>query len=154
MDSTYLRTLGLEGLLLDIDGTLKDFRATEIPTEIRAWLAQLRADGMKLCLVSNGRPQRIGRIAAALDLPFIAKAFKPLPRGCTRALQQLGLDRKQVGIVGDQVFADVLAGRLAGIFTILVPPTSRDEPWFTRLKRPLEWLVLRCLRLRPRIPVY
>jgi uncharacterized protein len=151
-DATYLRSRGLEGLLLDLDGTLKDYRAKEIPIAVTAWLARLRADGMKLCLVSNGRPERIGRYAAALGLPFIAKAFKPLPFGCSKAMKQLGLDSKQVGIVGDQVFADILAGRLAGLFTILVPPTSRDEPWFTRLKRPFEWLTLRWLGLRPGLP--
>jgi predicted HAD superfamily phosphohydrolase YqeG len=50
-------------------------------------------------------------------------------------------------MVGDQVFADVVAGRLAGLRTILVRPTSPDEPWFTQLKRPFERQLLRCLTL-------
>jgi uncharacterized protein len=153
LDAQFLRSNGIQGLLLDLDGTLKDFRAEEVPADVVAWLDRLRAEGLKLCLVSNGRSERIGRIAAALSLPFIAQAFKPLPAGCKRGLDQMGLAREEVGIVGDQIFADVLAGRLAGLFTILVPPTSRDEPWFTRLKRPLEWLTLRWLNLEPGFPV-
>ncbi|HYV35658.1 MAG TPA: YqeG family HAD IIIA-type phosphatase [Gemmataceae bacterium] len=153
LDAPLLHSLGLKGLLLDVDGTLKDFRAESIPAEVCAWLTRLRSDGFKLCLLSNGRGHRIGRVAAALDLPFIAKAFKPLPMGCRRALKQMGLERSRVAMVGDQVFADVMAGRLAGLFTILVPPTSRDEPWFTRLKRPLESLTLRYLKLQPKVPV-
>jgi uncharacterized protein len=153
-DADYLRRRGLEGLLLDLDGTLKDYRANGIPAAVTAWLEHLRAKGIRLCLVSNGRPERIGRFAATHGMPFVAKAFKPLPFGCGRALKLLGLERGQVGIVGDQVFADILAGRLAGLFTILVPPTSRDEPWFTRLKRPLEWLTLRWLGLRPELPTH
>ena len=41
----------------------------------------------------------------------------------------------ETAIVGDQIFADVMAGRLAGIRAILVDPIHpEEEPWFTRLK--------------------
>ena len=49
-------------------------------------------------------------------------------------------------MVGDQIFADVMAGRLAGIRSILVDPIHpEEEPWFTRLKRLPERFVLRRL---------
>ena len=60
-------------------------------------------------------------------------------------------------MVGDQVFADILAGRLAGLKTILVDPIHpEEEPWFTRLKRPPERWVLRRTAvpvLPPQLPV-
>lgn len=145
LDATRLRQLGLCGLLLDVDCTLKDYGATEFPAEVRAWTQALRADGFRLCLLSNGKPRRIGKLARQLDLPFVAQAFKPLPRGCFRAMRMLELAPQQTAMVGDQLFADVLAGRLAGLFTVLVHPTSPHEPWFTRLKRPLERRLLRWL---------
>lgn len=138
-----LRSLGLEGLLLDVDCTLKDHGADGFSAEIIAWVRGLRDAGLRLCLLSNGRPERIGRLSRHLDVPFVAGAFKPLPFGCRAGLGKLGLPAGRVAVVGDQLFADVLAGRLAGLFTILVHPTSPDEPWFTRLKRPLERRVLR-----------
>ena len=55
-------------------------------------------------------------------------------------------------MVGDQLFADVLAGRLAGLYTILVRPTSADEPWFTSVKRPLERRMLWWMDSRPEEP--
>jgi HAD superfamily phosphatase (TIGR01668 family) len=140
-----LRRAGLKGLLLDLDCTLKDYHADSIPERVLAWIDELRRDGVRLCLLSNGKPGRIGRFARGLDVPFVAKAFKPLPFGCYRGLRELGLPPGRVGVVGDQLFADVLAGRLAGLFTVLVKPTSPREPWFTRLKRPFEWGVLRLL---------
>ena len=36
-------------------------------------------------------------------------------------------------------------GRLAGVFTILVRPTTHREPWITHIKRPLERWVLQRL---------
>ena len=140
-----LRRRGLDGLLLDLDCTLKDYRAEVLDPAVLAWAAALRAEGIRLCLLSNGRPAKVGAFAAALGIPGVSRAFKPLPFGCRAALRALGLDRTRAALVGDQIFADVLAGRLAGLTTILVPPTSPDEPWFTRLKRPLERRLLRRL---------
>jgi uncharacterized protein len=112
-------------------------------------LAGLRAEGFALCLVSNGRQARIRRLAEGLGLPFIAKACKPLPFRCRRALRRLGAVRARTAMVGDQIFADVMAGRLAGLYTILVRPIHpEEEPWWTRLKRPVERWVLNRLDRR------
>lgn len=146
LDVPRLRDLGLDSLLLDIDCTLKRYGEESLSPEILAWLNTLRAAGVGVCLVSNGRPRRIGRVAAPLDLPFVCKAFKPLPFRCRGAVRRMEFDPRRTAMVGDQIFADVMAGRLAGLRTILVRPIHpEEEPWFTRLKRPLERWVLRRL---------
>ena len=134
-----LAELGLDSLLLDVDCTLKEYRSETVFPEIRAWLDQLRAAGIGLCLVSNGLGGRIGRLASSLNLPYISGACKPLPFGLRSALRKMNFDRGRTAMVGDQLFADILAARLAGIFSILVEPIHPEqEPWFTRVKRPLE----------------
>ena len=140
-----LRALGLDALLLDVDCTLKRYGAKEIEPAVIAWLAELRSAGIRVCLLSNGRSGRIGRLAQSLGLPFIAKACKPLPFRCRSALAKIGASGGRAALAGDQIFADVLAGRLAGLLTILVDPIHpEDEPWWTRFKRPLErWLLRR-----------
>ena len=51
-------------------------------------------------------------------------------------------------MVGDQLFADILAGRLAGLTTFLVEPIHpEEEPWFTRLKRGPGTLVVASLNV-------
>lgn len=96
-----------------------------------------------LCLVSNGRGPRIRRFAETVGIPFVAPALKPLPTGVRAALKEMGFEKKSTAMVGDQVFADILAGKWAGLFTILVTPLNPDqEPWFSRMKRPFEKLVL------------
>jgi HAD superfamily phosphatase (TIGR01668 family) len=148
LDAGYLLSQGIEGLLLDIDGTLKDFEAPTIPGPMVAWLEGLRQAGVRLCLLSNGRTARISQLAGALNLPFVAEAMKPFPAGCRKGVTILGLPRERVAVVGDQIFADVLAGRLARLRTVLVQPTTRKEPWFTRLKRPFEAPIRLVLRRR------
>lgn len=146
LDAERIRALGLEGLLLDVDCTLKDHPATVFSDTITAWVQTLKAKDIRLCLLSNGGARRIGGLADMLGVSFVAKAFKPFPFGCKAGVRKLELPPEQVGVVGDQLFADILAGRLAGLFTILVTPTSPEEPWFTRLKRPLERCALRWMK--------
>ena len=85
-------------------------------------------------------------LAERLGLPCVSKAMKPLPWGVWSAMQKLHAGLSQTAMVGDQLFADVMAGRLAGIRSILVEPIHpEEEPWFTRLKRLPERLVLAWL---------
>lgn len=138
-----LRRLGINALLLDVDCTLTRYRHEEVSTEVAAWLAEMRGAGIGLCLVSNGRGHRIRRLAERLGVPCVAMALKPFPFGCRRAVRKMGFAPHQTAMVGDQLFADVAAGRLAGLRTIMVAPLHpEDEPWYTRLKRPLERWVL------------
>ncbi|MDR1142500.1 MAG: YqeG family HAD IIIA-type phosphatase [Planctomycetaceae bacterium] len=142
-----LQAYELKSLLLDVDCTLKNYRSQNIMPEILSWIDTMKASGIGLCLVSNGRRERIRRFAEQVQLPFVAPAMKPLPFGCRTAIQTMNFDKKSTAMVGDQVFADLLAGKLAGLFTILVVPIEpEEEPWFAQIKRPLERIVLRKKR--------
>jgi hypothetical protein len=143
LDVPRLCSLNVDTLLLDVDCTLKNYRAEDLAPGVAAWLDGLRAAGIGLCLISNGRARRIRRLAEALGLPAVCQACKPLPFGCRAALRRIGSDRRRTAIVGDQLFADIMAGRLAGLTCILVRPIHPEqERWFTRIKRPLERILL------------
>jgi HAD superfamily phosphatase (TIGR01668 family) len=138
-----LHALGVEGLLLDLDGTLKGYYESEFQPEIVAWTERMKEEPVAICIVTNGRGARVEPLARRLGVACVSFAKKPLPWGVRAAAATLGLDRTRVALVGDQVFADVLAGRLAGVFTILVRPATTREPWITHIKRPAERFVLR-----------
>lgn len=139
----WLVRLGLRALLLDVDCTLKRYGQSELSADVVDWIARLTAADVRLCLVSNGLKTRIEPLAARHGLPVVARAMKPLPAGCRRAIALLGVEASEAAMVGDQLFADIMAGNLAGLRTILVDPIHpEEEPWFTRLKRPVErWIV-------------
>ena len=140
-----LRAIGVESLLLDADCTLKRYGSDECVPGVAGWLDALRREGFGLCLVSNGMGHRIGRFAGRLGLPYIAKALKPLPSGVWRAMGQMGFQPRYTAMVGDQLFADIMAGNWAGLTTILVEAIHpEEERWFTRMKRrPEKWLLRR-----------
>ena len=138
-----LRQWGFCALLLDVDCTLTRYRQSEAMPGVAAWIEELRRAEIGLCLVSNGMGPRIEDFAARLGMPFVSQAMKPLPWGVWSAVKKLDVPPSQTAIVGDQVFADVMAGRVAGVRTILVDPIHpEEEPWFTRLKRWPERVVL------------
>jgi HAD superfamily phosphatase (TIGR01668 family) len=144
----WLRGLGVRGLLVDLDCTLVDDRDSECPRAAVAWVGRMRSASVPLCIVSNSRRERVAPMAGHPDLrlPFVCGARKPLTGGLRAALLRLELPACAVAVVGDQVFTDVLGGRLLGARTILVRPTTRearDKRWATQWKRPLERLLLR-----------
>jgi uncharacterized protein len=141
-----LRQWELRALLLDVDCTLSRYRRSEPTPEVLAWVEQLRMAGIPMCLVSNGMRRRIEHFAEQLGLPCVARAMKPLPWGVWSAMQKLQSLPSETAMVGDQLFADIMAGRLAGVRSILVKPIHpEEEPWFTRLKRIPERFVFRRL---------
>ncbi|MHC5724694.1 MAG: YqeG family HAD IIIA-type phosphatase [Nostoc sp.] len=117
-----IQKYGLKGLVLDVDETLVPFRVGMASPELRDWVEQIRTC-TRLCLVSNNLSEvRIGGIARSLNLPYYLGAAKPSRRKIRAALRGMDLPVHQVGMVGDRLFTDVLAGNRLGMFTILVEP--------------------------------
>ncbi|TBH15475.1 YqeG family HAD IIIA-type phosphatase [Thermus thermamylovorans] len=132
----WLGARGLKGVILDLDNTLLPYGEEEIPSAYRDWLERLRTE-VPVYLLSNALPERFARVQGALGLPGHAPALKPW-LGFRRALKALGLPPRQVAVVGDQVFTDVLGGNLVGAYTVLVPPLREREFFYTRFIRLLE----------------
>ncbi|MER3435175.1 MAG: YqeG family HAD IIIA-type phosphatase [Leptolyngbya sp. ERB_1_1] len=118
-----LRQNDLRGLVLDVDETLVPITTAQISAELLPWVEQVR-EITQIWLVSNNISEnRIKRIADVLKVPYyITGAGKPSRRKLRRAVEAMNLPPQQVGMVGDRLFTDVLAGNRLGMFTILVQP--------------------------------
>jgi HAD superfamily phosphatase (TIGR01668 family) len=137
-----LERAGLRGLIVDLDNTLLGFRETEMTVEHLEWIRQARDRGFSICMVSNNFSERAWGIARQLGIHCVPNALKPLPFGFLRAKRMLGMPRRQIAVVGDQLFTDVLGGKLCGHYTILTEPIeSKDFP-ITRFFRFFERLML------------
>ena len=64
------------------------------------------------------------------------------------ALRALGVAGPNAAVVGDQLFTDVLGGKLAGMRAVLVKPLSGSEFPTTKIVRLLERPMLALLRRR------
>ena len=123
IDPAALARRGVRLLLTDLDNTLVPYGVPEPDEKVRAWTAELAEQGVTLFVLSNNRhPDRPSRFSQALGVPFIGHAGKPKPGSFYKAMEQMGCTAEQTAIVGDQIFTDILGGRNAGVFTLLVEP--------------------------------
>lgn len=136
----FLKSRGIKGLLLDIDNTLTLFHAPELYSKREAeWLRMLSENGISACILSNNTDQgRVKAFAELVGLPFVIKAKKPLPSGVRRGCSLLGLCEKETAVVGDQIFTDIAAAKLAGCTAILVGYFEKEGSAFFKFKRSLE----------------
>lgn len=137
---------GVRGLIIDLDNTLVPWGGFEIPPPAEAWLREAQEQGFKIFLVSNALEERVNHFRENLDIPGVSRAQKPRRGAFRLALSQMGLEKNQVAVVGDQIFTDVWGGNRLGLFTILVSPVDDKELFFTRLVRRLEKRVLKRLK--------
>ncbi len=142
----FLAARGLRGLMLDIDNTLVPHRKMGNVPEVCVWLETLRASGHQLRLVSNARRSRIAWHAEAFDLKAVGDgmtAGKPFAPAFRDACKEMNLEPRYVGMVGDQIFTDVLGANWIGAHSILVRPISDDAMPHTKIARQLERRVLK-----------
>lgn len=139
----FLNKNNLKGLILDIDNTLIDFDKN-LSEEIVNWCEELKQNGIKFCIVSNtNKVEKVKTVADRLNLQYYYFAKKPCKGGFIKAQRYLNLQPECIGVVGDQIFTDVIGGNRMKMFSILVMPLDKRDIWATKIKRPIEDLVIK-----------
>lgn len=140
---------GVKGIILDIDNTLVPYEIPEPTEEVRGWLTLMTENGMKIAFVSNNHAPRVELFNKTLSFPAFPDSGKPLKKSCLKALEAMECKPEEVALIGDQVFTDVLAGKIAKMnTTVLVKPIKDKKNLFFRFKRLLEKPVIRTYNRR------
>ena len=121
-----LLSLGVEGILLDVDNTLTKFHSQELSDEVANWLKMMQDEGFKMTVVSNGFAKRVLPFTDKIGLDAVSLSCKPSPIGFWRGAKRLGLPRKKCVAIGDQIFTDVLGSKLAGVKMLLLMPIELE----------------------------
>ena len=139
----FLQSLGVKGIILDIDNTLEPYENLDPGEGVKAWLFSLKEAGISAAFVSNTGRERVERFNKEFGFPAYYKAKKPFKKNLLNAMRDMNTTRENTILMGDQVFTDVLAAHNAGIPAILLPPIKDKTDLFTRFKRLLEKPILR-----------
>lgn len=146
IDIEALRKAGVRAIISDIDNTLVPY-SEPVPTEsVSQWYKELLDAGISVALVSNNCAERVGIYNAQTAYPAIADAHKPSKKPLAELMDRLGVKPQETVMLGDQIFTDVLSGRLAGAYCILVKPIKDKKDILTRSKRILERPFLRAYK--------
>ena len=118
--------LDIRALVIDVDRTLLPGKDVQLPEAVRVWLVDAKRR-LHLHLFSNNPSRtRVAAVADQLGLSFTSGAAKPRRGALLRVMKDLSLDPRQVAMVGDRLFTDVLCGNRLGLYTVLVRPVSVD----------------------------
>ena len=103
LDPAQLQDLGIKAVFSDLDNTLLAWNRKETAQEMDELNQRLKKAGIRLVVISNNTPERVGKVLDPYGIDFIARSKKPLPTGIKRALAKFKLPRKAVMMVGDQL---------------------------------------------------
>lgn len=134
----FIQKNKLKALILDVDNTLVDYNKN-LSEEKEKWAKNLKGQGVKLYILSNSnKKEKVEKVANTLGVPYILFAKKPFKSGFLKIQKELNLKPEQIGVVGDQIFTDVIGGNRCKMFTILVEPIEKKDLLITAWKRPIE----------------
>ena len=132
----------IKGLILDVDNTLINLDR-KMPAGVSDWAKDLKNKGIKICILSNSNKiEKVSAVAKIIGVPYIFFGKKPLKAGFLRAKEILKLDNKNIAVVGDQIFTDIVGANRCNMFSILVKPIEEKDYLLTRIKRPIEKLII------------
>ena len=138
-----LKENDIKGIILDVDNTLIYYNKGLLDG-VDKWCEDLKNKGIKFCIVSNNnKNDNVKKIAEKLNIEYIGFAMKPLKRGLKKAQKIMNLDYKNIAVVGDQIFTDVVGANRLGMFSILVKPLEKKDIFITKIKRPFEEAVIK-----------
>jgi len=135
---TQLWESGIRGLIFDIDNTIAPYEEHEPNAKTVALIKRLQRMGFSICLLTNNTKKRLACFDAPLGISGFAGALKPLGRGVRKCMKKMNVKPRYTAMIGDQLLADVWAGKNARTTTILVKPlTTKDLP-LVNIRRRIE----------------
>lgn len=145
---SFLDEHGIKGLVLDVDNTLTTHDNPLPKEDIKLWLEERVGHGMPMIIVSNNVEDRVKKFAEILELPYVSAAGKPLKKGFKQAAARMGLTNRQIAVIGDQIFTDILGANLFGALSIMVEPLGDELMNTIKFKRKVEKIILKGYKER------
>lgn len=142
IDIKKLKDNGIKGCVVDLDNTLIPWNVKSATDEIVEWLEMMEQENIKVKIFSNNDEDRVSFFCEPLNVPYIAKARKPLGRAFKKAQKIMGLQKEEMAVIGDQLLTDILGGNRVGFYTILVKPIVTTDAPITQFNRKIERFIL------------
>ena len=144
----FLDEVGVRALILDIDNTLVTYQTARPTERVIGWINEMRKCGVGITIASNNGHERVEKFCEGLDVFFTYKSGKPKTKCIKLSCKKWGISPREVAVVGDQIFTDVVCANLGGSRAYLVDSLGGRENPFIRFKRLLERPIIKAYRKR------
>ena len=144
IDKNELKSKGIKDIFFDLDSTVMQSKTGKFTKKTLDFLNELQKD-FKVAIISNNHNKSyIDKVQKISPVKVYGNARKPDVKVLKIACFEMGLEIKEVVMVGDRPLTDILAGKKIGMKTILVDSISKDEEGIlTRFVRFLERLTIK-----------
>ena len=126
ISQSELQKKGIYSLLIDVDGTLVNRKSNIIPKSVKNWIGESKKLFSLYLISNNPSKKRISKIAKELNLKYKYNASKPRKKVTLSVIKEIGSEPKNMAIIGDRIFTDIIVGNRCSINTILVKKLKRD----------------------------
>ncbi|GAB6441304.1 YqeG family HAD IIIA-type phosphatase [Bacillus cereus] len=143
----WLKKNNIKLILSDIDSTLAPHN--EMGDEhLNKWLDELKKEDIEVVCVSNNTEKRARDFGEHHNLVALGKCKKPKTKKVEQFIEQKGIKKENIVLIGDQVFTDIWFGKRLFVRTILVMPIGNYQPVWIKAKRILENKMLKNWKLK------
>lgn len=143
VDYKKLYEKGIRNLLFDIDNTVATYDDIAPGKKDIEFFNKLGDMGFKIAFVSNNYKKRVNAYNKNLKFTAVYFALKPSGYGIKKAMRILNSNVNNTAMIGDQIFTDVVCGKMAGVYTVLVKPIKDKNGLTIKFKRYLEGKILK-----------
>ncbi len=142
----FFTNKGINTILCDIDNTLITYEEKYPNNEIIKLFNYFSENNLSIILLSNNSKKRVSIVGDSLNLKYIYNSGKPFIKKKHILLKDV--NPSKCAVIGDQLFTDILTGKINGFYTVLVPPikdrTIKDKNGLLScIKRLLELPILK-----------
>lgn len=143
IDIVALKKMGIRALFFDLDSTLMKSKSGTFAFKTVQFLNDLKTNFQLAIITNNKKRDYIKKASSQTDVRIYSNAKKPSIKMILMACADLDVEPSNVAIIGDRPLSDILAGKRAGMVTVLVDSISKhDENPLVRFIRFLERLTI------------
>ena len=115
--------------MMDFDNTIVPYTTNQPTREVKRWFQEMKRSGIRLCIVSNSKRDRVRIFCKRYGLDCITHSKKPFPKGIRQCLKRYRMSPEDCALVGDQIYTDTLGANGCGVRSILVPAIDNHTIW-------------------------
>lgn len=134
---------GVQLLMLDFDNTIVPYTTNDPTPLMAAWLTWVKDCGIRVCVVSNSKRDRVKVFCKKHRLHCITHAKKPSKKGIRECMEKFDASPEECMLVGDQIFTDTLGANRCGVKSVLVKAIDNHTFWLKLrgvAEMPFRWL--------------
>ena len=121
-----LQKKGINGILIDVDGTLLSRKSNIISVNVKNWVSKSKKFFSLYLISNNPCEDRISKIANELGIRYKSNALKPRKKATLEVISEMNQETRNIAIIGDRIFTDIIVGNRCNIQTILVKRLSKN----------------------------